>query len=449
MASYLFSRPFFRIYGALWRLARPFLKRSKRLADGWNERLAPEGWLNPDFPTADDHTVDIWIQAASGGEARLAVAVCRQFSPSVPLRVLVATWTRQGRDVMENALADLKETHPRLAVAVRFAPFDHPDIIRRALAQASPRLVALLETELWPGLLAACREKNIPVHIFNGRINSSTAHFGKLFSSLMADISPKSIHTVSRYDSQGFSSIFPCPVTLMSNIKFDLAAKALSQPLTSSPHCFSANGPVFLFASVRQCEEKRIPGQLERLYKAVPNAAVVIVPRHLYRVAAWKSVLDDLAFMPILASELPAGRSLPRRRVLIWDKFGDLPQLYASARAVFVGGSFGQGGQNFLESLSAGRIPCIGPSAHNFLWAMGTGDPSMPSLEQSGLLYVAHTPKDVIDIMLTHAASTRDRNAVREAFRQWLAPRLGGAASTARIMEQSVTASRSASRGDI
>ena len=64
----------------------------------------------------------------------------------------------------------------------------------------------------------------------------------------------------------------------------------------------------------------------------------------------------------------------------------------------------------------------------------------MPSLEQSGLLYVAHTPKDVIDIMLTQAASTRDRNAVREAFRQWLAPRLGVAASTARIMEHETIA---------
>ena len=125
--------------------------------------------------------------------------------------------------------------------------------------------------------------------------------------------------------------------------------------------------------------------------------------------------------------------------MLIWDRFGDLPQLYAAARAVFVGGSFGQGGQNFLEALSAGRIPCIGPSAHNFLWAMGTGDPSMPSLEQAGLLRVAHTPKDVIDIMLEQASSTYDRKLVRERFREWLAPRQGGAAGTARDIEETLS----------
>lgn len=440
MAESLFSRPFFRIYRALWWLARPLLKRSPRLSDGWKERLAPDDWLKQDG--CDVGNMDIWLQAASGGEARLATAICESFSPSSSLRVLVTTWTRQGRDVMEKALAPLKRTHPRLVVLVRFAPFDHPDIIRRALTLASPRMVALLETELWPGLLAACREKNIPVHIFNGRINSSTAHFGRMFSSLMHELSPAVVHAISRYDKQTFARIFPCQVDMMPNIKFDLAAGTLDAPLSTYTQCFSTGGPVFLFASVRQCEEVRIPGQLSRLYKTIPNAAIVVVPRHLHRVQAWKSVLEDLALMPVLASELIPGHSLPRRHVLIWDRFGDLPQLYAAARAVFVGGSFGQGGQNFLEALSAGRVPCIGPSAHNFRWAMGIGDPSMPSLEQAGLLRIAHHPKEVIDIMLEQAASTRERSDVREKFRTWLAPRQGGAAMTATAMEKLVSAQR-------
>ena len=435
MASTLFSRPFFRMYRTLWSAACPFLKRSPRLKDGWTERCIPDNWLEPEFTATDDHTADIWIQAASGGEARLAVAICRSFRTDMPLRVLITTWTRQGRDVLERELSEIRQSNPQLTAAVRFAPLDHPDIVRKAVRLVHPRLVALLETELWPGLLAACREADIPVHVFNGRINSSTAHFGRLFSSLMAEISPSAIHAISRYDRQSFARIFPCPADTMPNIKFDLAANMLSTPLTAHTHCFSANGPVFLFASVRQCEETRIPGQLARLYAAVPNAAVVIVPRHLHRVAAWKSVMEDLAFMPVLASELVPGRCLPRRRVLIWDRFGDLPQLYASARAVFVGGSFGQGGQNFLEALSAGRVPCIGPSAQNFLWAMGNGEPSSPSLEEAGLLRVAHTPKDVINIMLEQAASPRDREAVREDFRTWLTPRLGGSSGAARSME--------------
>ena len=426
----------------LWTLARPLLRRSRRLSDGWQERLAPAEWLPEELSVSDGHAVDIWLQAASGGEARLAVEICRNFSPTADLRVLVTTWTRQGREVMEKALDELKASHPHLLVMVRFAPFDHPDIVRRALAAASPRMVVLLETELWPGLLAACRENNVPVHVFNGRINSSTAHFGRLFSSLMAELSPVAVHTISRYDRQAFSSIFPCPVDMMPNIKFDLAAQALEIPLSTHSDAFQASGPVFLFASVRQCEETRIPGQLARLYKAVPDASVIIVPRHLHRVSYWKSVLDDLAFMPLLVSELAPGSTLPHRHALIWDRFGDLPQLYASAQAVFVGGSFGQGGQNFLEALSAGRIPCIGPSAHNFLWAMGIGEPSLPSLKDAGLLRVAHTPKDVISIMLEQAASEPDRAEVRARFKAWLEPRRGGAAFTAEALEKTVLTGR-------
>jgi 3-deoxy-D-manno-octulosonic-acid transferase len=146
MASSVFSRPFFFFCGLLWRAALPFLKRSRRLADGWQERLVPAQWLEPDFtPDAEGHAVDIWLQAASGGEARLAISVCRSLSKDKPLRVLVATWTRQGHDVIEKAIPSLKESHPQLALTVRFAPFDRPDIARRALALAKPRLVALLE----------------------------------------------------------------------------------------------------------------------------------------------------------------------------------------------------------------------------------------------------------------------------------------------------------------
>ena len=436
MASSVFSRPFFFFYGLLWRAALPFLKRSRRLADGWQERLVPEHWLAPDFTAdADGHTVDIWLQAASGGEARLAVSVCRSLSKDKPLRVLVATWTRQGRDVIEKAIPSLKESHPLLTLAVRFAPFDRPDIARRALSLARPRIVALLETELWPSLMAACREQNVPFCVLNGRITASTVNFGRRFSSLMKALSPNAVYAISEHDRRGFAAIFPCPTQTMPNIKFDLALELLEKPLHDNT--FNAEGPVFLFASVRNGEETRIPGQLSALFQKRPDACIVIVPRHLHRVDAWKSVLADLGHVPLLVSEMEGTPSLPAGRVLIWDRFGDLPQLYASAQTVFVGGSFGQGGQNFLESLAAGRVPCIGPSASNFLWAMSRNG-SHPSLEQSGLLCSAPTPREVIDVMIRQADSPRPRSEVRKDFQAWLSPRLGGSLHSASILEEAL-----------
>ena len=436
MASSVFSRPFFFFYSLLWRIALPFLKRSRRLADGWAERLIPENWLSPDF---DADGVDIWLQAASGGEARLAVSVCHSLSKERPLRVLVVTWTRQGRDVVEKAIPALKESHPLLRVAVRFAPFDRPDIVCRAIRLASPGIVALLETELWPSLMAACRDKNIPLHVVNGRITASTVNFGRRFTSLMKSVSPSGIHAVSENDRRGFAAIFPCPTQTMPNIKFDLAAELLKKPLPKDDQLFSSQGPVFLFASVRSGEETRLPGQFARVFAACPEACIVIVPRHLYRVQAWHSVLCDIGFSPLLVSEMKGNIVLEKGQILIWDRFGDLPQLYATAQAVFVGGSFGQGGQNFLEACAAGRVPCIGPSAENFLWAMSSEN-GLPSLKASGLLRTASDPHEVIDIMIQQAASPQSKDEVRDAFHTWLSQRLGGAAEAAALLERHLSA---------
>ncbi len=435
MASSVFSRPFFCFYSLLWRVALPFLKRSRRLADGWAERLIPQDWLEPDFTAVPgEHNVDIWLQAASGGEARLAVSVCKALDRTKELRVLVVTWTRQGRDVIEKAMPALAESHPHLKLAVRFAPFDRPDIARRAVSLARPRIVALLETELWPSLMAACREQDVPVHVLNGRITASTVNFGRRFSSLMKAVSPASVFAISEHDRRGFAAIFPCRTQTMPNIKFDLASELLEAPLTEES--FTAEGPVFLFASVRSGEETRLPGQISRIFTDCPEACIVVVPRHLHRVDSWRSVLSDLGHSPLLVTEMGDTIVLPRGRVLIWDRFGDLPKLYASAKTVFVGGSFGQGGQNFLESLAAGRVPCIGPSASNFLWALNCE--GGVTLEQAGLLRTAPTPREVIDIMLEMSSSRRPRNEVREKFRYWLSSHLGGSARAAAILQDTV-----------
>lgn len=416
----LFTRPFFLIYRALWRMARPFLKKSKRLADGWEERMGS-------LPAQAD-PAELWIQAASGGEARIAMAICQALPVSAAFPVTVATWTRQGLDVVEKEKKAVLDRHPQLSLSARFAPFDQPDIVSGVLRQAGPSTVLLLETELWPGLLAACRELGIPVHVINGRITNSTVRFARLFSPLMKAISPSSIHATSEKDRQAFASIFPCGASVMPNIKFAQAFDALNQPLKARPAILRPDTPVFLFASLRGSDETRLPRLFPLLFQRHPEAVIVLAPRHLHRVAAWREVLDDIGMRPLLWSEFPQGEQLPAGRVLLWDHFGDLAQLYASAQAVYVGGAFKEGGQNFLEALSAGSIPCIGPNAHNFTWALHKEGPDKPTLKESGLLRIARSPQEVGRAMLSQLEAPQNRESVRRAFRQWLEPRLSGAA---------------------
>ena len=451
MPSDILKRPFFRFYTILWNIALRFLRRNSRLADGWDERMGLSSCASK---------ADLWLQAASGGEARLAVSVCESLPADADIDILIVTWTRQGHDVVEKAVPALASSHPGIRITIRFAPFDQPATVRSVLLEASPRLVVLLETELWPGLLASCKELAIPVFIINGRITSSTTRLGRLFPGLMRALAPEKVFAVSEAESLRFRSTLRCTVETMPNIKFDIASR-LRKTTTEKMLPISFNGPLFLFASTRNTDETRIPGHLPLVYKHFPNAAIVVVPRHLHRVQAWKDMLDDLGLRPVLLSELGEKAALPRRTVLIWDRFGDLPQLYAKAAAAFVGGSFGQGGQNFLESLAAGTVPCIGPSASNFLWAMGS-EGGLPSLEDAGLLHVLNTPKNVIRTMLMQAgadlteshrkgfftsalnhilpqsfanvAARTDRDETIRRFMDWLQPRLGGSALAAKVI---------------
>ncbi len=426
----LSSRAFFLVYSALWRMAHPFLKMSKRLSDGWAERMGD--------PSAQTGAADVWIQAASGGECRIALAICQALPVSAKGVVTIATWTRQGLDVVEEEKKSVLVKHPSLNILARFAPFDQPDIALDALRKSHPSVVLLLETELWPGFLAACRELGIPVHIVNGRITRSTLCFARLFSSLMKTLSPDSIHATSKKDCKAFARIFPCGASFMPNIKFTQALEALCQTPPPRPEILRAGVPVFLFASVRKSDMTRLPGLLPLLLKKHPEAVVIIAPRHLYRVAAWQETLDDIGLRPLLSSSLSSDEELPPGRVLIWDHFGDLARLYTAAQAVYVGGAFGEGGQNFLEGLSAGSIPCIGPRADNFAWALREDGTGRASLKESGLIFIAQSPKEVAQYMLLQIEKPSAREEVRRAFRQWLEPRLSGANLAAELVCRSL-----------
>lgn len=509
----MLSSFFYKVYAGLWCAVQPILCRNKRLADGWIERCVPKNWLGE----WGEERADLWIQAASGGEALLALELLSQMDDGERVRVLITTWTRQGRDVLEKGVLEWKTEKPWLDVLVRFAPLDEPSIARRAVDLARPKLLLLLETELWPGLMGACAEAGVPVHVFNGRMAKASFEWYKVIRKSLRRLPLACVYAISREDAERFALIFgedkaklaPTPQTslvtpvaeflgperacdlrifTMPNIKFDRAARAatvsagaplatphtirLAHLLAPSKTCTREVGPIILLASVRTQEETLLAPQLHAIFREIPNALVIVAPRHMHRVPAWSDRLYDIGLSPLLASTLvdakPPKCAVPltfapcacpaifddptedspqnvlRRglggRTIIWDRFGDLTSLYALADAVFVGGSFGRGGQNFLEALAAGVVPCVGPSLENFRWALGNDTP--PSLIDAGLLCVCPRPRKVGTTLIAKAkeripASPRldspQRRDTRERFRQWLAPRAGASAVASSI----------------
>ncbi|NHZ47224.1 3-deoxy-D-manno-octulosonic acid transferase, partial [Desulfovibrio sp. XJ01] len=124
----------------------------------------------------------------------------------------------------------------------------------------------------------------------------------------------------------------------------------------------------------------------------------------------------------------PSGGASARGTVLIWDVFGELAALYASAAAVFVGGSLARlGGQNFLEPLTHGVVPCVGPSRENFEW-VGDG------LDEAGLLTEVADGDALAEALLQHLRSPLQREVVLHRFEEWMTPRRGGGRMAADVV---------------
>lgn len=455
-------------YGGLWRAAAPFLRRHKRLGEGFADRLAPEGWP---FATAEEAApaLRLWIQAASGGEAWLAhsllPALARAFaarhdaSSPPAMRFLCTTFTRQGHEVLEKLASASDVPWGSGTILPRYFPLDRPALMRRALRGFGPQAVILLETELWPGLLSAAREAGTPVLVLNGRMTEKSLSAYRLTASFWRALAPQTVLAISEADARRFSALFgsACDIGVMSNIKFDRVAEGLKQrlPETSRASDGSLRAAVgcpehtllVVLASVREEEEDMLVPVLAALQgREVDGAPLMLAvsPRHMHRVAAWKEKLGafGIAFrLRSAGAEQGASVRGAPPPVCLWDTFGELQALYGMADAVFVGGSLAPlGGQNFLEPLEQGVCPLVGPHVENFLWvgedlfrrglavrlsgSDALHDGLLASLrERRALLPACDAPDEA-----WRSARTRAGQSVRERFAGWLEPYTGGSA---------------------
>ncbi len=436
-----------KVYGLAWRLARPVLRRHRRLADGFSRRLVPEDWAEP---------ADVWVQVASGGEAYLVRELLARTAelPGTdgtdgPLRVLVTTWTRQGLEVLQGMVSDYATAFPNLHIRIALFPLDQPSLMFRAVRMVSPRLLVLLETELWPGLLLACTRRRVPVLVLNGRLTPKSLRGFRILDRLAPGfweaVGPCRAAAVSAADAQRYAALLGAERTLvLPNIKFDRALPPVAERTADRDgpaNLLPAGTGRVLLASVREQEEAVLLPAVMRLHAA--GAAVIVAPRHLHRIAAWKQRLGAAGLPCRLRSSCSAAHPARQGEVLLWDAFGELSALYGAADAVFVGGSLAPlGGQNFLEPLAAGRIPCTGPYLDNFAWALEATDVALEpgedgrALRDAGLIEICDDVGLVAERLLQRLHRLEPPAEVAARFRAWIAPRKGGAAAGAALMAE-------------
>ncbi|UCH23416.1 MAG: 3-deoxy-D-manno-octulosonic acid transferase [Deltaproteobacteria bacterium] len=411
------------LYNLIWSILLPFLRLNRRLAEGFDQRTL----------RYSPQPADLWIQAASAGEAYLARELLEALHPFKPVRIHMTTNTRQGLEILEGAVGGI-DTHKNIvSVSAAYFPFDHPTIMKNAVKSIQPRTMVLLESEMWPGLLAALKKYNCKTLIINGRITARSLSRYLWWSSLWRSIKPHKILAISEDDARRFSVLFGnAHVAVMSNIKFDRFDHDYYTSEGKNPleKIIPPATPFLVLGSIRQEEESQIEKIITNIYQKNPEPIIGLFPRHIHRVKYWQDIFNRTKRPFVLRSRI--NQNIADGTVILWNTFGELSQAYALSTAAFVGGSLAPlGGQNFLEPLSCGVLPVIGPSWENFAW-VGT------EIVKEGLIRVAADWMEVADALLSDLNDPKDRETVSEAAFKYIRDRQGGAVRAAQIIAETL-----------
>ena len=301
----------------------------------------------------------IWLHAVSVGETRAAaplVALLRERLPQY--QILLTHMTPTGRATSQQLWGD--------EVLRCYLPYDYPFAVNGFLDHFQPRLGILLETELWPNLVALSAQRNIPVALINARLSRRSARGYARFGALAQGTLEKLALIAAQTDVDGerLSTLFSGQVSIMGNLKFDNVVPAEQVALGEKLRAgFGANRPVWLAASTRDGEELLLLDVLEKIQ--TPNALAVIVPRHPQR---FNEVAELLKARKIPFQRRSDNAAInPNTKVVLGDSMGEMFAYFASSDVAFIGGSLlPLGGQNLIEACAVGTPVLIGPHTFNF-----------------------------------------------------------------------------------
>lgn len=304
----------------------------------------------------------IWLHAASVGEVQAAVPLVQSLARRYPDHALLVTvFTPTGRARAQAAFEALAQ--------VRYLPFDLPGGVGRFLRAAQPRAGLIVETEIWPNLLAGCRRRNVPVMFVNGRLSERSArrYARQPLRALMAAalVGVARVAAAGPEDARRFIELGvpAATVTETGNLKFDLQLPDQWQAdgLALRQAWGAMQRPVWVAASTHADEEQIVLDAFAQVRATHPSLLLVLVPRHPQRFDGIADLLTRRGFVYARHSEQPDIAA--DCAVLLGDTLGELLNFYAASDLAFVGGSLAAdvGGHNLLEPAALQLPILVGP----------------------------------------------------------------------------------------
>ncbi len=297
----------------------------------------------------------LWIHGASVGEARIIDALASEIRRRRPGQALVAsTVTATGH-------AQLPK--PPVLDAAFFLPLDFPSVQRRAFDVIAPSMIVLVETELWPNLLAEAARRRVPVVIVNGRLAPERLtryrRLSGLYGPLLGGLD--AIGAAGRDEAERFTALGvpERALEVIGNLKFDLPASRDDASDLRVRYGLAPDRPVVAAGSTGEGEDRLVLDAFSVARRDVPKLLLLLAPRHPERFAA---AAGEAARRGFAVSRVSRGAAAGEADVLLVDTIGQLAALYALAGSAFVGGSLVPvGGHNLLEPLAAGVPVLFGP----------------------------------------------------------------------------------------
>lgn len=313
----------------------------------WRERFAL-------YAARDAGTAQmIWIHAVSVGETRAAAPLIDALQLRHPtLRILLTHMTPTGRETGK-ALFGARVTQAYL-------PYDFPGAARRFVQRFRPCLGLLMETEIWPNLIAACQMHAVPIALINARMSARSARryawAPRLTREALRQLSLVCAQTNA--DGQRLAALGACAIAITGNMKFDVSPAPSGTELRA---VWNTTRPIVLAASTRDGEETLI---LDAYLAYATAFLLVMVPRHPQR---FETVARLIEHSGVQWQRRSAGLALKDSQVILGDSMGEMADYYGAADLAIIGGSLlPYGGQNLIEACALGVPVLLGPHTENF-----------------------------------------------------------------------------------
>jgi 3-deoxy-D-manno-octulosonic-acid transferase len=347
------------VLGAPWWLLR--MATSGRYRAGLAGRL---GFVPKHLCAAVAGREVVWVHAVSVGEVMAATQLIRELSTARPeWLIAVSTTTATGQQLAKQRLPELP---------VFYLPLDFAFVVRRYLRVLQPKMLVLMESELWPNLMLQCERAGVPMAVVNARVSDRSfpryMRLRRLWRPLFEKISlflAQSEETAERLIRIGAPA---GRVQVTGNLKYDLKEGRESSLVAMVRGQLPAQARVVVAGSTLDGEEKMLLAAWPRVLAAEPNAVMVLAPRHPDRFAAVAAMVGAGGFTMLLASEFrERPEPVAAGSIFLLDTIGDLAAMYSLGSLAFVGGSLvAAGGHNPLEPARFSVPVLMGESFENF-----------------------------------------------------------------------------------